>query len=254
MVPDAAPIPLRGLVDTGSGVSILTFSAFNRIAVQTGAVLRPYRIDLYAANGKTIKTFGMVERVRFQLGGNELQTNFVVVDDAMGVEDFLLGRNFLRSYQVLVDLTVMRIVVGAPVKPVWHHAHAQVGDSDVAIPVALAQEVVLQPFERMVARASVVTTKLEPLIFQTVALYASLSDTSLYNVIFLEDSVATVSETRTLFVSLINLTSNSQRERRGVQLGTVVPVSLVYRAVPQELSNPVETAIVQILFVKCTVK
>ena len=44
---EAALIPLRGPVDTGSGVSILTFSVFNRISVQTGAVLRPYRIDLY---------------------------------------------------------------------------------------------------------------------------------------------------------------------------------------------------------------
>ena len=116
IMPDAAPIPLRGLVDTGSGVSILSFSAFNRIAVQIGAVFCPYKIDLYAANGKTIKTFGIVERVRFQLGGYELQT--------MGVEDFLLGRNLLRTYQVLVNLTAMRIVVKAPAKPVWHHAHA----------------------------------------------------------------------------------------------------------------------------------
>ena len=51
--------------------------------------------------------------------------NFVVVDVAMGVEDFLLGRNFLRAYQVLVDLTSMKIVVRAPVKPVWRHAHTQ---------------------------------------------------------------------------------------------------------------------------------
>ena len=59
IVPNAAPILLRGLIDTGSGVSILTFSAFNRVAVQTGAVLMPYQIELYAANDKTIKTFGM---------------------------------------------------------------------------------------------------------------------------------------------------------------------------------------------------
>ena len=75
--------------------------------MRTGAVLRPYRIDLFAANGKTIKTYDLVERVRFQLGGYELETNFVVLDDAMGVEDFLLGRNFFRTYQVLVDLTAM---------------------------------------------------------------------------------------------------------------------------------------------------
>ena len=55
-------------------------------------MLKPYQIDLYAANGKTIKTFGMAERVCFQLGGYELETNSVVVDDAMGVKNFLLGR------------------------------------------------------------------------------------------------------------------------------------------------------------------
>ena len=137
VVPHAAPIPLRGLVDTGSSVSILTFPAFNRVAARTGTVLKPYQVDLYAANGKTIKTYGLAERIHFQLGGYELETNFVAVDDAMGVEDFLLGRNFLRSYQVLVDLTSMKIVVRAPVKPVWHHAHAQVGDTSLVTPVVL---------------------------------------------------------------------------------------------------------------------
>ena len=196
--PEAAPIPWRGLVDTGSVVSFLTFSAFKRIAVHTGAALRPYRIDLCAAKGKTIRTFGMVERVRFQLGGYELQTNFVVVDDLMGVEDFLMSRKFFRTYQNLVDLATMRIMVRAPLNPVWHHAHTQVGDSDTAIPVTIAQEVVLQPFERMVARATVVTKNLEPPIFQTVALNAFLSDTSLHNVVFLKNSVATVAETGSL--------------------------------------------------------
>ena len=216
VVPHAAPIPLRGLVNTGSGVSKLTFSAFNRVAARTGTVLKPYQVDLYAANGKTIKTFGLAEQVRFQLGGYELETNFVVVDDAMGVEDFLLGRNFLRSYQVLVDLTSMKILVRAPVKPVWHHAHTQVGDTSLATPIALDGDLVLQPFERTVARAKLITDALEPLIVQTVALNASLSDPLLHNVIFLEDSVATVSETGTLYVSLINVTSNPQRVRCGV--------------------------------------
>ena len=229
-------------MDTGSGVSILTFSAFNRIAVQTGAVLCPYRIDLYAANGKTIKAYGMVERVHFQLGGYELQTNFVVVDDAMGVEDFLLGRNFLRAYQVLVDLTAMIIVVRAPAEPVWHHAHAQVGDSETSIPITPAQEIVLQPFERMIARATIVSKNIEPIIFQMVALNAALSDISLHNIVFLENSVATVGETGSLYVSLINLTSNPQRVRCGTQLGTVVPVSLVYQAVPQELDDVPKTS------------
>ena len=68
VIPDTAPVPLHGLVDTGSGVSILTFSAYNRIAVHTGKTLRPYGIDLYDANGKTIETFDLAEKVKFQLG------------------------------------------------------------------------------------------------------------------------------------------------------------------------------------------
>ena len=53
--------------------------------------------------------------------------------------------------------------------------------------------------------------------------------------------MATVSETGTLYVSLINLTSNQQRVRCGAHLGTVVPVSLVYQAVPQYLDATAKT-------------
>ena len=174
--------PLRGLVDTG--VSILTFSAFNRIAAQTGTVLKPYEIDLYAANCKTIKTFGLAEQIRFQLRGYELETNFVVVDDAMGVEDFLLGRNFLRAYQVLVDLTSMKIVSRAPVKPVWHQAHTQVGDASVTTHVALDNDLVLRPFERTVVKAKLITKELKPLIFQNVILNSAIADASLHIIVF----------------------------------------------------------------------
>ena len=216
---------MRGLIDTGSGVSILTFPAFNRVDVQTGAVLKPCQIDLYAANGKTIKTFGLAEHVHFQLEGYELESNSVVVDDAMGVEDFLLGRNFLRTYQVLVDLTSMKIVVCAPVPPMWHHAHTQVGDSSLAVPVVLDSDLVLQPFERVVVKAKVITNNLELLIFLNVALYAAIADASLHKVVFLEDCVATVSETGHVFISAMNLTSNPQRIRGNTRLGTIIPVS-----------------------------
>ena len=132
----------------------------------------------------------------------------------------------------------MKIVVRAPVKPVWHHAHTQVGDASLTTLVALDSDLVLQPFERTVAKAKLVTDALESLIFQTVALNASLSDPLLQNTIFSEDSVATVSETGTLYVSLINLTSNPQRVPH---LGTVVPVSLVYQDVPQNLDATAKT-------------
>ena len=37
-------------------------------------MLKPYRIELYAANDETNKIFGEVERVRFHLRGYEHET------------------------------------------------------------------------------------------------------------------------------------------------------------------------------------
>ena len=79
-----------------------------------------------------------------------------------------------------------------------------------------------------------VTNDLQPLIFQNVALNAVITDTSLHKVVFLEDCVATVSETGHVIVSAMNLTSNPQRIRSNSRLETVVPVSLVYQAVPKQ--------------------
>ena len=112
----ANPISLIGMVDTGSGESIITFSAFNCVVLQTDIALQFRRIDSYGANGRTIKTFEIAERVRLQLGGYEIETNFVFVDDAHGLEDFLLCPNFLKAYNLLVDLTSMIIVVWVPAK------------------------------------------------------------------------------------------------------------------------------------------
>ena len=233
VIPDAATVPLRGLVDTGSGVSILIFSAYNRIAVHTGKILRPYGIGLYAANGKTIKTFGLAEKVKIQLGGYELETNFVVVDDAMGVKDFLLGRNFLRAYQVPVDLTAMKIIIRAPSEPVWYHAHAQVSNESLSTSVAIAQDIVLRPFERAIVRAKLLADDLEPFMFRTVLISFQTPSRMLKNVIFLEDIVATVGETGFLYISLGNLTSNVQRAKKGTLLETAVPVTIVHNAILQ---------------------
>ena len=48
-----------------------------------------------------------------------------------------------------------------------------------------------------------------------------------------EDSVATVSEAGHGFISVMNLTSNRQRIRKGTRMDNVVPVSLVYQAILQ---------------------
>ena len=151
-----------------------------------------------------------------------------MVDDAVGVEDFLLGRNFLRAYQVLVDITAMKVIVRAPSEPVCNPAHTQVSNKSLNSSVAIAQDVVLQPFERAILRAKLLVDNLEPFMFRTVLINFQTPNRMLKNAVFLEDTVATVGETDFLYVSLGNLTSNVRRIKKGTLLGTAVPVTMVH--------------------------
>ena len=67
---------------------------------------------------------------------------------------------------------------------------------------------------------------------------AVFGDTSLHNVVHLEDCVVVIGEAGHLFLSVINLSSNAQRMRSGTHQGTVVPVALVYPAIPQTPDKP----------------
>ena len=75
-------------------------------------------------------------------------------------------------------------------------------------------------------------------MFQNVLLNAAFADVSIQDVWFLEDRIGTFSETGHVFISVMKLTSNPQRIRSNTYLGTVVLVSLVYRAIHQRVDNP----------------
>ena len=145
----------------------------------------------------------------------------------------MLGRNFLRAYNVLVDLSAIKIVVRAPAKPVWHHAHAQTSDETLSSTVVLDQDVVLHPFERAVLHAKVVTSDMEASAFRNVVINFATSNRVLKKTIFVEDTIASVGETGVFYVSVGSLTSNAQKVKIGTILGTAAPVRLVYHAVPQ---------------------
>ena len=139
------------------------------------------------------------------------------------------------EHNVLVDLTSMKIVVRVPAKPVWHHAHAQTSDEALSSTVVLDQDVVPQPFERALLRAKVVTSDMEAFAFRNVVIYFATPNRLLKNTIFVEDTIATVGETGSFYVSVGNQTSNVQKVKCGTitQLGgSSAPVRLVYHAVP----------------------
>lgn len=86
------------LVDTGAEVSVLPVTGLDRRTRQTGP-------PLLAANGSSIKTYGM-RTLSLHFASNTYQWNFVIAD----VSHPLLGANFLRSHSLLVDLHSKRLV------------------------------------------------------------------------------------------------------------------------------------------------
>ena len=193
------------MIDTGSGVSILSFAAYQKIAPAHSLSLLPYDIQLYAANGKTITTAGIAENVNFQLGGHTLKTNFIVIADNLGAEDFLLGRNFLRTYNVLVDLTAMRVTIRDPKSPRHFKPVHEVSDHEPSLVVS-TEVVVLGPFERKLVRAQVITQDPNEYRFRNVMIRPS----GVYNrnSFVSEDTLTSVGDDRTVYLAIRNKTAN----------------------------------------------
>ena len=224
------PIPLFGMIDTGSGVSILSLSPYKKIAPQHELNLSPYDLELFAANGKTITTVGIAEDVSFQLGGHTLKTNFVVIADHIGSEDFLLGRNFLRTYNVLVDLAAMKVTIRNPKTPRIFKAVHEVSDQEPSFVVS-AEEVTLGPFERKVVRAKIITQQPNEFHFRNVMVHpCSIRSNSLFDS---EDTLTSVGEDGVVFLALRNQTAKEGvRIKEQTVVGKAVLTNFVFNSVP----------------------
>ena len=199
------PIPLFGMIDTGSGDSILSLSAYKKIASHHTLSLSPYDVELFAANGRSITTVGIAEDVSFQLGGYTLKTNFVVIADHIGSEDFLLGRNFLRTYNVLVDLTAMKVTIRDPKTPRIFKATHEVSDHEPSFVVSI-EDVILGPVERKIVRAKIITQ--QPDIFRNVTVQScSIKSRSVF---VLEDTLTSVGEGGIVFLAIRNQTDKER--------------------------------------------
>ena len=211
------PIQLFGMIDIGSGVSILSLSAYKKIASQHELNLSLYDIELFAANGKSITTVGIAEDVNFQLGGYTLKTNFVVKADHIGSEYFLLGRNFLRIYNgLVVDLTAMKVTIRDPKTPRTFKAVHEVSDKEPSFVVS-TEEVVLGPFERKVVRAKIITQQPDEFHFRNVMVHSCSMKSS--SVFLSEDTLTSVGEEGIVFIALQNQTDN---ERVRIKEQTVI--------------------------------
>ena len=93
-------VKLRGLLDTGAGLSLMSVEAWKRISAQDRYPIRNLPIQLVAANGLAIRTYGIVEDVELILAGYNLKANFILIDDS-GRPGLHLGTNVHEEVRYL---------------------------------------------------------------------------------------------------------------------------------------------------------
>ena len=141
----------------------------------------------------------MAEDVNFQLGGHTLETNFIVIADHFGAEDFLLGGNFLRNYIVLVDLAAMRVTIRDPKAPRHFKSVHEVNDLEPSL-VASTEKSLLGPLERKLVRAQVVSQQPNEDHFRNVVIHP----TAVHNrcPFVSEDTLTSVGDDGTVFLAV----------------------------------------------------
>ena len=86
---------VTGLLDTGAVVSVMPIKTWERMGF-TREDLIPTKLRLAAANR------GAIYVVR--MGGRDLWMSFLVVENLDDADQFILGRDFVRNFDVMIDL------------------------------------------------------------------------------------------------------------------------------------------------------
>ena len=96
-------IQLRGLLDTGAVLSVIPIETWNRIGFVRDDLI-DLRTRLSAANKGALRVLGRRPIIALNLGERNFLMNFLVVENLDESDHFILGRDFIRNFDVTIDL------------------------------------------------------------------------------------------------------------------------------------------------------
>ena len=96
-------IVVTGLLDTGAVVSVMPIKTCERMGF-TREDLIPTNLRLAAANRGVIYVAESTPITVLHLGGRDLWMSFLVVDNLDDADQFILGGDFVRNFDVIIDL------------------------------------------------------------------------------------------------------------------------------------------------------
>ena len=94
---------LRGLLDTGAVLSVIPIETWERLGFDKDDLIDS-RIRLSAANKGALRVLGRTPIIALNLGERNLWMSFLVVENLDESDQFILGRDFIRNFDVTIDL------------------------------------------------------------------------------------------------------------------------------------------------------
>ena len=101
-------IGVTGLLDTGAVVSVMPIKTWERMGF-TREDLIPTNLRLVAANRGAIYVAGRTPITVFHMGGRDLWMSFLVVENLDDADQLILGKDFVRNFDVMIDFNNGRI-------------------------------------------------------------------------------------------------------------------------------------------------
>ena len=96
-------LSVKGLLDTGAVVSVMPVKTWTDMGFDRSDLI-PTNIRLAAANQGAISVTGLTPIISLQLVGRHLWMSFLVVENLDKSDQFILGRDFVRNFDVTIDL------------------------------------------------------------------------------------------------------------------------------------------------------
>ena len=147
---DGKKIGVTGLLDTGAALSVIPIKTWERKGF-TREDLIPTNLRLAAANRGAIYVAARTPITVLHMGGRDLWISFLVVENLDDADQFILGRDFVRNFDVMIDLINGLFRIRNPDQRYVKKPINRIITDEIKIPIFLDRKVKLQPGQAVVA-------------------------------------------------------------------------------------------------------
>ena len=224
---------LRGLLDTGAVLSVIPIKTWERMGFNKDDMIDS-RIRLSAANKGALRVLGRTPIKALSLGERNLWMSFLVVENMDESDQFLLGRDFIRNFDITIDLNNAMFRIRNPdrryaIKPV-----NLIIANENKVPVFLSRRVRLKANE-----AAIVSLRMKK--------YNELSDNKQVCIVPNPNSQSAAVLRRSFSITksglcvsvLLNTLDTPMTVQRGRKLGYALPVKTRYEMTENSKQNEV---------------